>query len=66
LSSGLDCDLSIGGEMYAFLTRLELADKPTSAEFADAKRVITSDIIVARMLGELGNSLNKSYAGFLP
>jgi hypothetical protein len=46
-------------EMYAFLTRLELPDKPSSTEFEAAKRVITSDIIMCRSLREVGNSLNE-------
>ena len=52
-------------EMYAFLTRLELPDKPSSAEFEAAKRVITSDIIISRSLREARNSLNTVYAKYL-
>jgi len=53
-------------EMYAFLTELELPDKPSSAEFESAKRVITSEIIMCRSLREVGNSLNTVYAKYLP
>ena len=53
-------------EMYAFLRRLELPDKPSSAEFEAAKRVITSDIIMCRSLREVGNSLNTVYAKYPP
>jgi len=53
-------------EMYAFLTRLQSADKPSTAEFEAAKRGITSAIIMCRSLREVGNQLNAGYARYLP
>ena len=54
--------LATRGEMYAFLTRLNLPDKLSAAEFEQGKHAITSQIVMGQFLREIGNALNANYA----
>ena len=49
------------GEMYAFLTRLNLPDRPSAAEFEQGKHAITSQIVMGQFLREISNGLNTNY-----
>jgi hypothetical protein len=51
-------------DMYAFLTRMDLPDKPSSAEFESGKRVITSGIMTGQFLREIGQALSDGYGKF--
>jgi hypothetical protein len=51
-------------DMYAFLTRLDLPDKPSTTEFENGKRVITSEMITGQFLREIGQALSVGYGKF--
>lgn len=53
--------LSARGDMYAFLTRFDFQDKPADAEFENAKRAITSEIIIGKFMAEIGRDLDGAY-----
>lgn len=51
-------------DMYAFLTRVNLPDKPSPTEFEDGKRAISTEIVTGQFLKEIGEALNGDYAKF--
>jgi hypothetical protein len=56
-NSNMDRYLNSRFEMFAFLERLNLPDKPSSAEFEAAKRVIANQIVTGRGLLEIIQAL---------
>ncbi|HNX49576.1 MAG TPA: hypothetical protein PLS53_07905 [Thermoanaerobaculaceae bacterium] len=52
------------GQMYAFLVRLGLPDKPSDAEFEQGKQTITTQLVMDKFLAEMGGQLNTTYAPF--
>jgi hypothetical protein len=51
-------------DMYAFLTLMDLPDKPSAAEFESGKGVITSGIMTGQFLREIGQALSGGYGKF--
>lgn len=49
-------------DMYAVLTRLDLPNKPSAAEFEEGKRVLSQELITSKFLLEIGQALNAGYA----
>jgi hypothetical protein len=60
-NSAMDHYVSQRFEMFAFLTRLSLHDKPDATEFDAAKRAIAEQIVTGQGLLELVRSLDPIY-----
>ena len=63
-NASMDRYLESRRDMYAFLTRLDLPDKPSTTEFENGKRVITSEMITGQFLREIGQALSVGYGKF--
>jgi hypothetical protein len=48
-------------QMFGFLTRMNLPDKPSAAEFEAPKAVIGEQIVMNQVLLEIGHTLNAAY-----
>jgi ribosome-associated protein YbcJ (S4-like RNA binding protein) len=61
-NSSMDRYLESRRDMYSFLTRVNLPDKPSPTEFEDGKRAISSEMVTGQFLREIGEALNGGYA----
>jgi hypothetical protein len=61
-NSSMDRYLESRRDMYSFLTRVNLPDKPSATEFEDGKRAISSEMVTGQFLREIGEALNSGYA----
>ena len=65
-NSTMERNLESRGEMYAFLSRMEIPEKPPNAEFESGKHAITSEIVMVQFLREMGGKLSTNYADLSP
>jgi hypothetical protein len=61
-NSSIDRYLESRRDMYSFLTRVNLPDKPSPTEFGDGKRAISSEMVTGQFSREIGEALNGGYA----
>ena len=52
-------------EMCAFLSRTELRDRPSAAEFEAGEHIIAKGLVMTDFLREIGNELKVAYTEFL-
>ena len=64
-NANMDRYLDSRAEMYAFLIRTELRDKPSAAEFEAGEHIIAKELVMTDFLREIGNELDAAYMKFL-
>jgi hypothetical protein len=64
-NANMDRYVDSRAEMYAFLNRMELRDKPSAVEFEAGEHIIGKGLVMADFLREIGNKLNAAYTTFL-
>jgi hypothetical protein len=64
-NANMDRYVDSRAEMYAFLSRTELRDKPSVAEFEAGEHNIAKGLVMTDFLREIGNELNVAYTEFL-
>ena len=60
-NSSMDKYLESRRDMYAFLTRAQLPDKPSAAEYEYGKRAIAAEMVTGQFLREIAETLRSSY-----
>ena len=64
-NANMDRYVDSRAEMYAFLNRTTLHDKPSQAGFELGEQVIAKELVMTNFLRELGTTLNAAYGRFL-
>lgn len=63
-NSTMDHYLESRRDMYAFLARIQLPDKPPESEWETGKRVIAEEAVTGQFLLEISNTLQDRYSKF--
>jgi hypothetical protein len=64
-NANMDRYVDSRAEMYAFLNRTTLHDKPSQGGFELGEQVIAKELVMTNFLRELGTTLNAAYGRFL-
>jgi hypothetical protein len=64
-NANMDRYVDSRAEMYAFLSRTALRDRPSAAEFEAGEHIIAKGLVMTDFLREIGNELNVAYTEFL-